>query len=119
MTPGRIRAAKAVVYQGALLNFRGNLRRTACWPTIWFAALLLPLAAFADDLIERFATIETVWAARIAPDGKHVALGCSTQQGLRAACVYELDALATAFNELVQGLIKNITEQIEEHTIPN
>jgi dienelactone hydrolase len=55
-------------------------------------APLMPVTASTDELIERFATIETVWAASISPDGKHVALGCSTEQGLRAACVYELDA---------------------------
>jgi dipeptidyl aminopeptidase/acylaminoacyl peptidase len=74
------------------LNSRVNFRRTACWLTLVGWALSSPVAAAADDLIERFATIETVWASRIAPDGKHVALGCSTPQGLRAACIYQLDA---------------------------
>lgn len=74
------------------MDSRVFFRRTVGRPALWLWALLLPLAATADDLIERFATIETVWASRIAPDGKHVALGCSTQQGLRAACVYEVDA---------------------------
>lgn len=85
------------MYQGALLNFRVNFRRTVrgptLWLSIWFVVLSLPGAAAADDLIERFATIETVWASRIASDGKHVALGCSTKEGTRAACVYQLDAL--------------------------
>lgn len=52
----------------------------------------MPVAAATDELTERFATIETVWTASISPDGKRVALGCSTEAGLRAACVYELDA---------------------------
>lgn len=50
------------------------------------------MADSTDGLTERFAALETVWSASVSPDGKHVALGCSTQQGLRAACVYELDA---------------------------
>lgn len=51
-------------------------------------------SATADDLIDRFAAAETVWASAISPDGKHVAIGC-TQQGVRAACVYELDKVGT------------------------
>ncbi|MDY6944778.1 MAG: prolyl oligopeptidase family serine peptidase [Pseudomonadota bacterium] len=75
------------------MSLRKALPRVACCLGVLVAcAPRMPASASTDALIERFATIETVWAASISPDGKHVALGCSTQQGLRAACVYELDA---------------------------
>lgn len=75
------------------MNLRKVLR-CAAWSlgALVVFAPRTPVLASADSLIERFATIETVWTASISPDGKHVALGCSTEQGLRAACVYELDA---------------------------
>lgn len=67
-------------------------RATRFFALLVVCAPLAPALGSSDDLIDRFATIETVWAASVAPDGKHVALGCSTERGLRAACVYELDA---------------------------
>lgn len=63
------------------------------------ACLLMPLAAAmpvttsADELTDRFAALEAIWSSSVSPDGKYVALGCSSPKGLRAACVYELDAI--------------------------
>jgi len=47
-------------------------------------------AARANDLIERFAAVPTVWDAQVSLDGKHVALGCARDEA-PAVCVYELD----------------------------
>jgi pimeloyl-ACP methyl ester carboxylesterase len=52
---------------------------------------LAGLDAAADDLIEQFATPESVWNAQISTDGKQVALGCTNQRA-RAVCIYQLDA---------------------------
>ena len=62
---------------------------TSC---LWLALFpcIATASAAAHDLIERFAAAETVWSSAISPDGKHVAIGC-IHQGVRAACVYELD----------------------------
>lgn len=47
-------------------------------------------AAWANDLIERFAAVPPVWTAQVSLDGKHVALGCARNEA-PAVCVYELD----------------------------
>ena len=49
-------------------------------------------AVRADALIERFARLEAIGSASVAPDGRHVALLCE-RNGRRAACVYEIDAV--------------------------
>lgn len=70
------------------MHHRQSLQRLACC-----LIALLPVAAIAanDDLIERFATIESAWTAQIASDGKRVALGCTNRQA-RAVCIYQLDS---------------------------
>ncbi|GFE82543.1 hypothetical protein GCM10011487_45430 [Steroidobacter agaridevorans] len=78
------------------MDVRRVLQRIACY--LWAIVPVLPVMAAdveADDLIERFAAVETIWSSAASPDGKFVLLGCSHQQ-LRAACVYELDAMGKA-----------------------
>lgn len=53
---------------------------------------LLPITATADDLIDRYASLDTIGGVSVAPDGRHIALTCQ-RAGRRAACVYELDAI--------------------------
>lgn len=63
---------------------------------IAYLLALLPLAtveAATHDLIEQFATPESIWTAQIATDGTHVALGC-TNQHARAVCIYQLDGIS-------------------------
>jgi len=74
------------------MSLRRSLQRSLCLLWMLLPAHMAAADAPAEDLIERFATIETVWDASISPDGKRVALGCSTEKGLRAACVFTLDS---------------------------
>lgn len=55
------------------------------------AGFLPAAATAADDLVGRFAALESIAGIAVAPDGRHIALGCE-RDGRRAACVYELDA---------------------------
>lgn len=53
---------------------------------------LLPAAAAADELIDRYAQLDSIASIAVAPDGRHIALACE-RGGRFAACVYELDAI--------------------------
>jgi Prolyl oligopeptidase family len=70
------------------------MRRRTSWgrQVVCLLAALSPALVPASEIIDRFAAVESVWAARVSPDGKHIALGCS-RHGARAACVFELDAV--------------------------
>ena len=61
-----------------------------------FIGLVLAPAAMADELRDRFAAMPAIWSAKIAPDGKHIALGCN-RQGTPAVCVVAIDNTDKAF----------------------
>lgn len=70
-----------------------SLWSAVCTVALLAAALPAAFAAPAPaDLIERFARLPDIWTVEVAPDGRHIAVGCE-QNGRRAACVYELDAI--------------------------
>ena len=58
----------------------------------WMAALAaLGLAGLGEaQTVELYGQADTTWDARVAPDGRHVALGCAPQ-GRPAVCLYDLE----------------------------